>query len=128
MPGHMRHVQDSVAEFPRNGDPYPYRNDGPKNREDRLKGIPDAPPQPGSGEPQVKDEKTLAHQNNPYQKTDTTVRNLPHYESGGKLPKGEQERKEKYERENPNKNYEGSKMGDGSLKSQLLDVSNMEII
>ena len=97
MPGHMRHVQDSIAEFPRNGDPYPYRPDAEQNRNDRLKGIPSAPPQPASGEPQVLDEKTWASQHNPNQNTDTTVRPLPQYESGGALPHHEAEQKKKYE-------------------------------
>ena len=65
LPKHMAHVQDSIAELPRNGDPYPYDPNGGETRKKRLKDIPGAKPELGSGEPQVLDEKTWAMQKNP---------------------------------------------------------------
>jgi hypothetical protein len=106
------------------------RADAELNRADRLKNIPAAPLQQGSGEPQVLDEKTLASQNNPHQNTDTTVRPVPHYESGGLRSKPAQEAYDKRLNEwlskNPGKkprqytDNDPTKPRDGSLRSALL--------
>ena len=87
LPKHMTHLQDSIAEFPGNGEAHPYDRHGDMTRTERFRGIPAAKPELGSGEPQVLDEKTWASQKNPNWITDTTIRPLPYYESGGKEAK-----------------------------------------
>ena len=119
IPEHMRHTQDSIKEFPNNAKPYPAHGNPRANRADRQKGIAKPGPHSESKEDRVLDEKTLNSQNNYNQQTDTTIRKLPHYESGGKFPKYEEERKESFQRET-GKKYESSKMPDNSLKSKLF--------
>ena len=126
LPQHMQHVIDSQAKYPGNAGDFPYNPDAAKNRKARLKGISPAGVDPVTGEPRVKDEKTLASQINPNQNTDTTVRFLPHYESGGKRTKLEQEaydrRKQAFENDpqNNGRKYEEHtpKAADGSVKSK----------
>ena len=128
LPQHMQHVIDSQAKYPGNAGDFPYNPDAANNRKDRLKGISSAGVDPVTGEPRVKDEKTLASQKNLNQKTDTTVRFLPHYESGGKRTMLEQEayekRKKEFEKDpnNKGKKYEEHKpkAADGSLKSRRI--------
>lgn len=119
IPEHMRHTSDSIKEFPNNAKPYLHRGDSKVNRIDRQKGIAKPGPHPVSEEDWVLDEKTLNIQNNPHQKTDTTIRKLPHYESGGRLPKYEEERKERFEKDSKGKKYHSAKMPDDSLKSKF---------
>lgn len=125
IPEHMRHKQDSLAEFPSNGDPVPYDPMGSRNRDKKLKGIAPAGTHPVTKEPRVLDETPLASQGHPNQDAQTTVRKLPHYESGGRRPLPQQEafeaRKEAWEKNNSGRTYaesSGPPARDGSLSSK----------
>lgn len=129
MPGHEKHTADNQKEFPGNKKPFPSNPNPDKTRTGRLKDIADPGPHPVTGEPQVKDEKGWASQNNPAHSTDTTVRYLPKHESGGVRPKLAEDKyqanKKAFESVPANKGKKyvehSPEMPDGSLRSEFAN-------
>ena len=124
MPEHAKHVEQNQERHPENKNYFPVDPNGEETRKARLHDMESPGEHPVSKEKLMRDEKTLAMQDNPHADRTTTVKGLPHYESGGHRSIGEQqryeERKAKWEAENPGREYREKtpKNPDGSVRSK----------